>query len=116
MDRRVVDDAMLLREDAYTLNHTGSLPQVTFRPEVRGWGDKGTLFVSNIIDMIPQVDGKDIHPSETKIVQNGKDGHGIETSVDGDASVTDGEQQTANSEDVYEGLYETEHDAGNKIL
>jgi hypothetical protein len=27
--------------------------QVAFRPEVQGWGDKGTLYVSNIIDMIP---------------------------------------------------------------
>jgi len=35
------------------LNDRGYGFYVSFRPEVQGWGDKGTLYVSNIIDMIP---------------------------------------------------------------
>lgn len=48
--------ALRILAQCYTvdeLNEQGYGMYVSFRPDVEGWGDRATLYCSNIIDMIP---------------------------------------------------------------
>ena len=48
--------ALRILSQCYTvdeLNEQGYGMYVSFRPDVEGWGDRATLYCSNIIDMIP---------------------------------------------------------------
>jgi hypothetical protein len=105
-----------------------AITQVSFRPEVQGWGDKALLYCANIIDMIPPENEVDLlmhgnvvpqsletkeqlihskleEPDEEDLVQVKKE---LEFDVIGMKGDAGGFEKTR--EDVFEGFWEAEYD------
>lgn len=102
--------------------------QVSFRPEVQGWGDKAILYCSNIIDMIPPENEVDLalhgtivpQPTGSKeqlihVKEEDFDEAAIEQvkkEVENDVVEMKGEEGgfEKGKDDVFEGFFEAEYD------
>lgn len=74
------------------LNEQGYGMYVSFRPDVEGWGDRATLYCSNIIDMIPP-------EKEVQLVEQGGIVHADEDSK-GPAKMVMSGAETVKKEDL----------------
>jgi hypothetical protein len=120
--------ALRLLAGCYTvdeLNEQGYGMYVSFRPEVEGWGDRATLYCSNIIDMIPperevelvlgEVANGDVGQG-AKLIQSGEEAvklDDFEQAEREDAADVDQMQvkeEGGEREDVFEGMLEAEYD------
>lgn len=128
--------ALRILSQCYTvdeLNEQGYGMYVSFRPDVDGWGDRATLYCSNIIDMIPPekevqlvVEGAitdggtngDDNPSAASRIKSGGEAVKEEDVVQAereDAADVERMQREEDggfvkAEDVFEGLLEAEYD------
>jgi hypothetical protein len=102
--------ALRLLAGCYTvdeLNEQGYGMYVSFRPDVEGWGDRATLYCSNIIDMIPPEREVELVLGE---VANGDVGQGAKWIKSGEEADVD--QMQAEREDAADvgGFVKAEYD------